>query len=393
MNPLKNCLKEALLLILIASLSACAYKGSPPPDTNWSFHQRDTRHASYVETDFEPTLRRKWKRDMNRVPFTEKGIAEHASPVAAEGAVFIGSIHGKGVRAVNYKTGRSIWNFKVAEGVESTPAFYEGKVYFGANNGNIYALDAKSGKELWQFSTGSELLSGAVAEGGMVFFNNTNDTLHALDGETGEVLWRYRHESSGIFAIRPSGSPAVADGIIYIGFRDGTIAAFVSFDGSILWKNRVTLKKGARFKDIDASPVVDGEALYVTSYDGGLFKLSSKTGELIWMHAGGSVATPTFDETRVYCSDKKGLVYALDKTSGETLWKYQLKKGTATSGIVIGDYYVFGSNHKRIYMIDKATGEVKSKRRLSGGLSASPAFYKGYIYALSNKGDVYAFGY
>jgi outer membrane protein assembly factor BamB len=111
------------------------------------------------------------------------------------------------------------------------------------------------------------------------------------------------------------------------------------------------------------------------------------------MHAGGSVATPTFDETRVYCSDKKGLVYALDKLTGETIWTYQLKKGTATSGIVIGDYYVVGSNHKRIYMIDKATGEVKSKRRLSGGLSASPAFYKGYIYALSNKGDVYAFGY
>jgi len=341
------------------------YRANQPPQPAWP-----------------PTPRLRSKMDFDCAPH----------PVVAGNLVVIASNADDTIRALNAENGRVLWRFTANGPIRFAPQLWEGKVYFGSNNGNIYALDAKSGRQLWQFSTGSELLSGGVAEGGMVFFNNTNDTLHALDGETGEVLWRYHHESSGIYAIRSAGSPAVSDGIIYVGFRDGTVAAFVSFDGSILWKNRVTLKSESRFKDIDASPVVDGEAIYVTSYDGGLFKLSSKTGELVWMHAGGSVATPTFDETRVYCSDKNGLIYALDKLSGETIWTYQLKKGTATSGTVIGDYYVVGSNYKRIYMIDKASGKVKSKRRLSGGLSASPAFYKGYIYALSNKGDAYAFG-
>jgi outer membrane protein assembly factor BamB len=110
------------------------------------------------------------------------------------------------------------------------------------------------------------------------------------------------------------------------------------------------------------------------------------------MHAGGTSATPAYDEERVYCSDRDGRVYALDKENGDTVWEYELKDGIATSGIVVGDSFIFGSSHKKLYLLDKKSGKVEGKRGVSGGLSAPPAFYKGYIYLLSNEGHAYALG-
>ena len=68
------------------------------------------------------------------------------------------------VRAIDVKTGKPMWDFKLPSppwaGVMATAG---GLVFGGSNEGNFYALDAASGKPLWQFQTGGQIRSGPMS--------------------------------------------------------------------------------------------------------------------------------------------------------------------------------------------------------------------------------------
>jgi len=68
------------------------------------------------------------------------------------------------VRALDVKTGKQMWDFKLPTptwaGVMATAG---GLVFSGSNEGNFFALDATSGKPLWQFQTGGAIRSGPMS--------------------------------------------------------------------------------------------------------------------------------------------------------------------------------------------------------------------------------------
>ena len=76
------------------------------------------------------------------------------------------------VRALDVKTGKTMWDFKLPSppwaGVMATAG---GLVFGGSNEGNFFALDATTGKPLWQFQTG-----GAIRSGPMSFSRTANST-------------------------------------------------------------------------------------------------------------------------------------------------------------------------------------------------------------------------
>ena len=66
-----------------------------------------------------------------------------ASAVARDAVVYFGSDDGN-LYAVDAATGRQNWKFTTAGPVPSTPAVAGGAVYFASYDGKFYALDAKS---------------------------------------------------------------------------------------------------------------------------------------------------------------------------------------------------------------------------------------------------------
>ena len=71
---------------------------------------------------------------------------------------------------------------------------------------------------LWRFHTDGSVSSPAVAEG-LVYIGSYDTHVYALDAATGEERWRFKtgyvHDSS----------PAVVDGVVYIGGWDGYVYA------------------------------------------------------------------------------------------------------------------------------------------------------------------------
>ena len=70
------------------------------------------------------------------------------------------------------------WRFPTGDRVVSSPVFQDKVLYFGGDDGNIYAVDAETGRQIWK-------RSGVL-----------NGTLKARDLTSGEVLWDFQTEAS-----------------------------------------------------------------------------------------------------------------------------------------------------------------------------------------------------
>ena len=77
-----------------------------------------------------------------------------------------------------------------------------------------------TGAVKWSYTAGGLITSSPAVVDGVVYVGSYDGKLYALDAVTGAVKWSYI-TGSGI-----ESSPAVANGVVYIGSDDATIYAF-----------------------------------------------------------------------------------------------------------------------------------------------------------------------
>ena len=201
-----------------------------------------------------------------------------SSPVLAGDNLFVGGTDPNYFYAVNKKTGQIVWKITlpklVATGIgDCTPAYADGLVVQEATveTGDkqnpvanvLLAMDAETGKIVWQkqfengpvppaMKTATPMISGdKILEGSPVTGN-----YYAFDLKTGRELWKVR-----LGAQIRSGA-AVADGVAYVPYKSGDIAAIRVSDGKILGKKHL----GGAFGP--SSPVIVGGTLYVSNVYG-----------------------------------------------------------------------------------------------------------------------------
>ncbi|TET28854.1 MAG: hypothetical protein E3J73_00245, partial [Candidatus Bathyarchaeum sp.] len=95
--------------------------------------------------------------------------------------------------------------------------------------------------------------SPAVADG-LVYVGSNDDNIYALDASTGTVIWNYTTGDD------VASSPAVADGVVFVGSNDKNLYALNASSGTLLW-SYTTLEK------VVSSPAVANGAVYFGSYD------------------------------------------------------------------------------------------------------------------------------
>jgi outer membrane protein assembly factor BamB len=118
-----------------------------------------------------------------------RGTGVTSSPAVWQGMVFFGCDDGK-FRALETKTGKDLWKFQAVGRKVSSPAVWEGIVFFGCGDGKsegkLCALEAKSGKELWEFKTGASVWSPPAVCDGMILV--VAGKFYALEARTGGIL-------------------------------------------------------------------------------------------------------------------------------------------------------------------------------------------------------------
>ena len=128
-----------------------------------------------------------------------------------------------------------IWSYDTRRYVYSSPALHAGRLYFGGSDGNLRCLDAKTGKTVWICETptrgGSGIMGSPAIADGLVFVGTADGRLIAVPEEDPnrdgmiapeEIVW------SSTLGGKIVCSPAIADGAVYIGGYDGTLYCFRS---------------------------------------------------------------------------------------------------------------------------------------------------------------------
>jgi outer membrane protein assembly factor BamB len=266
----------------------------------------------------------------------------------------------------------------------SAPTIANGKIFVTSWSGRF----ADSPQLYYMYSWLDTLLNNALGL-------NNNLYGYYLNGDSA-----WSDKSSIKLPAGSFSSPAVDDGIIFVGCENSQGPSLLAFDessGNLLWNASVGMIGRS-------SPVVaegeDGKIVIVLSrhqsilsYNGEdkVYALRAKTGEVLWNRTIGNestflrstllkgldfkhtiatsepASTPAVSGNKVFIMASNGTLLALNVKTGEKIWSFDVKQGLggilssfyASSPAVVGNTVYIGSQDGHIYAINANNGELR----------------------------------
>jgi outer membrane protein assembly factor BamB/tRNA A-37 threonylcarbamoyl transferase component Bud32 len=278
------------------------------------------------------------------------------------------------------ETTTPIWSFQVEDAVRSTPLVYNGVVYVGSYDNNLWALDAKDGSLRWKFATEGGIGSSPTYAGGAVYIGSSDQRLYSIDVRTGKRMWSFKTEGK-IFT-----RPFAAVGLIFVGSDDGKLYALKPGPTSAkeMWVyNFMT--------PIRSSPIVENDRVYFGS-DGGELACLDVSGEAIWRFQTRRrvMSTPLIKDNIVYIGSDDWYFYALDIDQGYPIWRFRTR-GPVVSSAGYGDGKVFiGSADGIFYALDAVSGREVWRYEVNKPITSSPSILRESVYFGAGDGGVYS---
>ncbi|MBI4722592.1 MAG: PQQ-binding-like beta-propeller repeat protein [Candidatus Stahlbacteria bacterium] len=183
-------------------------------------------------------------------------------------------------------------------------------------------------------------------------------------------------------------SPAIANGIIYIGTRDSALYAVSSSSGNLIWMCKT---QGW----IDGTPVIGNQKVYFTSRDGYLYALRATDGKIQWMYRtnGINCSSPLIVGKRLFfgagfpCTD----IYCLYSDNGMKLWNKSFKQPVYSSPCYMDNVIFIGANDGKFYALNP-DGSIKWSVSTAGGVYfSSPVVGDSFVYCVPGDYDKKAY--
>jgi len=254
------------------------------------------------------------------------------------------------------------------EGIYGAPLRLGDLVYFGAYDGNIYALNAGDGSPIWRFETDDAIVSSLAAKDGTLFATSTDGRLYAIDAASGTERGRFETGSS-IWA-----SPVVVGDVVYVAAMDGKLNALDA--GTLTPVSAFSFKTDAGL--LMEPTLANNETLLVGGIDHKLYALDPKTGKPRWSQPfeGGNWfwARPLVKDSTAYVADLDGNVYGVDLKDGRRLWSFQAGDSVRSAPLLAGGTLVIVDRSGNAYGLKPDDGSRQWGPTLLGKTVLSDPF-------------------
>jgi outer membrane protein assembly factor BamB len=358
---------------------------------------KENVHPPAELTQYTPSVsvQKLWSRSIGH---GEKLLGLRQQPFVADGRVYAASSYGGAVYAIDAATGRDIWRADTKLRLSGGPGAGSGTVVVGSINGDVVALAADTGAERWRTQVSSEILSTPLIAGDVVIVRCGDGHVYGFNLADGNKRWTFEHALPSL-SLRGNPSPVLgANGIVYLGYEDGSMVALRAQDGSKAWEQVVAQPEGRseieRLADIDGNVIADPDAVYAISYKGQLLAMSPSSGAPGWNREVGSYGGLARSGNNLYASDALGTVWAFDRGTGNPLWKQAaLGYRWLSSPAVQGEYVVVGDLQGYLHWLRADTGELAARVRIGkGAIRATPQVSAdGVLYAVNTDDQLAAY--
>lgn len=344
---------------------------------NWPMFGLNPARTRYLPArGVKPPFRKKWR-------FTDRPLLEFP-PIFVGGKLYFVNNNGF-AHALDADTGKVLWKRRIGRLNASSPAFYKNRLYIvNLVPGHILKLDAKTGKTIWKRDLPGRAESSPVVIDRTVYFGCENGELFAMSTGRGQVRW------STPLGGPIKSAPAYKDGKLFVGDYGGYMNAVDAETGELVWQSG---SLGPGFGGSGAfysTPAVAYGRVYAGNNDARVYSYDTGSGELAWSYSTGGYAYsgPTVANTRhspptVFIGSFDGNVYALDAKDGSVRWT------RSPGGQVIGSLSAIGN----IVYVAEFTHKTTSGFMMRSGKRVFRYPYGTYSPVISDGRRIYLTGY
>jgi len=375
-----RCLPAWIASFLI--LTACA--STPEIQKDTSIKDKDT---SEITTKALASLETAWVADVDqRRPMSPAGFSQ---PALAGNEIVIG---GRDERVHVYDLhGNELRRIAIESACESGAlALNPALVVLGDVNGTIYGINSQTGHILWRQRLSSVMLGHPVKAGNDFMVQTADNRIYRFSAG-GKKRWSYAGQPGGL-TMHQGAAPQVSGSAVYAIFTNGDVVALKADSGDMIWRRQLLLDTNAvtlsEMKVPITDPVLAGNVLIVSFYQGDIFALSTTDGQRLWQRHLSLKSTPIVQDGRLLAATSDGAIVSLDAASGETLWRQKLSEGELVGPTLSQGRLFADDDHGHVYTLT-SDGRKVGVLSLPGRLDRTPVVVPGGVLIRNNLGGLY----
>jgi outer membrane protein assembly factor BamB len=248
----------------------------------------------------------------------------------------------------------------------------------------------------WSAQLDGRVDSSPAVSNGVVYVGSSGGSVYAVEASTGHIVWQRRLGGP------VTSSPCVADGLVFVGCVDTFAYALDARTGTVVWRHRTD-------GPITASPAFLEGTTYWASTPGRVFAIGLADGAEMWRRELGVrvIASPCVGSGALYIGDLGGTLHALRLADGAPVWRYEAwgppggpkDRFLATAALVDSVLFIGTQDmwhgepappeadpDLHLQAVDVATGQARWTLKMPGSVMGSPAVGDGTVYAAGNEG-------
>lgn len=305
---------------------------------------------------------------------------DYSDPVIANGVLYFSLNLGDAyLIARDASTGAKRWTMKRDRGSLSPPLVVNDCLYIGTDGGLFLAVDLKTQREKWRHNRNdqSNARKPIVLSEGMIYYGAANGNFYALQADTGKVQWSMGSKT------RDWSYPLVVEGAVYISDQTD-LYKLDAKSGQEQWK--LSLPKGGRVS------AVAGGFVYFVDSAGEIQTADAASGQLVRVRKGHYTLhhVAVAGQMLYFSGLHTGNIFAVDASTREVKWEFSVSSDTHCSGPTLVDQNLYATcTDGRLYAIDAGTGLKKWATNKKTYPLSNPIAASGMIYFISDDGKVY----